>query len=132
MSPLAPIGLPGLLSNGDIALMRNLLDESLPGTAFLLRRSVTDDGQGGQTQTYGTAGTLVCRVSPISPMKAGGEETHGDRITSLADRVITFPANTTVLATDRVSVGAQVFEVLAVHAPRSWEISTRVDVVGIS
>jgi hypothetical protein len=64
-------------------------------------------------------------------MRAGGEEVRGERQTAVAARIMTFPANTDIIPSDRVVVAAQTFEVLAIHAPRSWEISTRVDCVEV-
>lgn len=131
MTVLTPTTLPGLLSTGDLASMRTVMDTSLPDTGVVWRRTLADDGQGGRTQTYSAVGTVACRLSPVSALSAGSEEVHGDRQTAIADRIITFPANTDVVPTDRIVVSDQTFEVLAIHAPRSWEISTRVDCVEV-
>lgn len=120
-----------LLSAGDLASMRTVLDTSLPDTAVIWSRTLASDGQGGRTQTYAAAGTVACRLSPISAMSAGSEDVRGDRQAAVADRVLTMPASTTIAATDRVVVASQTFEVTAIHAPRSWELSRRVDCVEV-
>lgn len=121
-----------LLSTGDLARMQTVLNQSLPGTAYVLRATTASDGQGGQTATWGTAGTAACRLSPHSARAAGSEGVVGERVAAFNERVITLPASTDVRQTDRLAVGSQTFEVTGLHAPRSWEISVRVDAVQIA
>lgn len=114
-----------LLTASDLTSMRSVLNESLPGTAILMARTQAGDGQGGYTDTYAASGTVACRLSPL-PVVSGIEEPVGDRKATIAERVITLPAETSVPTTGRIQIGAETFQVTSVRAPRTWELSVRV------
>lgn len=112
-----------MLSDSDIARMRTSAEQALPGTAVIQSGTLTSDNGGGWTEAFTAAGTVACRVSPIS----GGEREIGGRISTEAEYVITLPAETAVETDDRIVVGAITYNVVAVR-DRDWEITRRVEV----
>jgi hypothetical protein len=48
------------------------------------------------------------------------------KLTTTTQHVITFAAETDVRTTDQIASGGETYEVVAVVAPRTWEISRRV------
>jgi hypothetical protein len=104
--------------------MRAVLNSSLPDTAVIQAGTVTDDIGGGGTLTWAAAGTVDCRVSPIRSV-ADTEDLLAGRITSDSNWVLTFAADANVDTENRVVTGGNTYEVNAVLAPRSWELSTR-------
>lgn len=117
------------LTAGEILQMRATVDDALPSAAVILRRTDASDGQGGYTQSFAAVGTVDCRLSPRSGGEAGGEEIHGDRMAYVSEWILTTPALTDIRPTDRVTVdGDRTYEVNALRARRSWELSTTVRV----
>lgn len=112
-----------LLEAAELTAMRDVLDQSLPDTAIVVRSTLTPDAYGGQTQTLTTVATVPCRVSPTGAR--GSDSTIGGVVASLSAWTITLPSETDVNVSDRITVGARSFEVTEVAA-RSWEISRRV------
>lgn len=119
-----------MLSAADLAGMRDTLDESLPDTAIIQRKTRAGDGQGGGTETWAAVGTVPCRVSPVET-RGDDESIAGDRTLQTVDYVITVPQGTDVRAVDRLVSGGVTYEVVKVKGPRSWELARRVDVVQI-
>jgi head-tail adaptor len=113
----------GLLSERDIDLMRATLEESLPETAVIQRRGFVDDGAGGGTTSWNASGTMDARVALISAT----ETDIAERLAEDADWMITVPASASITTDDRVVIGSRTFNVLALHAPRSFELSRRVE-----
>jgi head-tail adaptor len=103
--------------------MRSTVDASLPDTAVIRRSTYVSDGGGGGSVTWNAVGTISCRLAP----KTGNERLVADRIAADANWTATFPAQTDVTVEDRVGVGVASFEVVAVSAPRSFELSRRAD-----
>lgn len=112
-----------LLSTQDIAAMRTAAELALPGTAIISGGTFLSDAGGGGSSTWTPSGTVACRLSPIS----GSEREIADRIAEDATWIITLPAETSISTASRVTVAGVGFEVLALHAPRSWEITRRAE-----
>ncbi len=93
------------------------------GTAIVQTRADVSDSQGGFTTTWAASGTALCRVSPAGQ---GREAVVAAKLTTISPWVVTLPVNTTVSAANRVVVGTRTFEVNAVMAPMSWEVTRRV------
>lgn len=115
-----------LLSTADISQMRGVLDDSLPDTAIVKTENYVSDGGGGGSASWTNAGTYPCRLVAATPSE-NPEGPTGSRVTADADWLLTLPANTPITRESQVSVGARTFRVEAIRAPRSWEISRRVD-----
>lgn len=113
------------LSAADLAAMRDTLEDTLPDVCVIQRRSLTTDSQGGRTESWVAAGTVDCRLSPLSAGQGANEATRGDRIAGDEDWVITMPALTDVTVRDRLVVGSVTYEPVGLRAARSWEMSRR-------
>lgn len=112
-----------MLTPADITRMRATVEQALPGTAVIQSGTLTSDNGGGWTEAFTAAGTVACRVAPIS----GTEREIGGRISAEAEYIVTLPAETTVAPDDRIVVGAITYNVVAVR-DRDWELSRRVEV----
>ena len=113
------------LSVAQLAAMRRDANRMLPDTAVLYSNTLTSDDGGGYTEAFSAAGTVACRVAPITS-RSGGEGEVGDRIEADAQYVITLPAETSIETDDRIMVGQITYNVVAVR-DRSWEITRRVE-----
>ena len=113
-----------MLTTSEIAAMRTVAEQALPGTAIIQNGTLTSDGGGGYTEAFQprTGGTVACRVAPLT----GTEREEGDRISADADYVITLPAETTVETDDRIETGGVTYNVVAVR-DRAWEVTRRVE-----
>ncbi len=111
-------------SAGQIARARRRFATLLPDRATIARPTTVYDGAGGHTDTFANVATAVpCRLSPV-----GGGEDHagsGDRIADEAEVLITFAAGTDVRDTDRITIGAQAFDVLLVRLRGEYELTRR-------
>jgi hypothetical protein len=115
-----------LLTAGEIAQMRETLEDSFSGTAVIQSGTIGDDSGGGGTATWSAAGTVECRVASLS----GAERELGNRLAEDAKWVLTLPQSATVTTDSRfVITGAGhngTFEALAI---RAWtpSLSTRIE-----
>ena len=112
-----------MLSATEIDAMRSTLDDSLPDTAQVQRRTLTSDGAGGFTESWSTVATVACRVA--SSGQSPQERVIAERLATASVRTVTLPALTDVRPTDRVVVGGRTFEVVDTPAP-SYELARRV------
>lgn len=119
-----------VLSSGDLSRMRTQLETTLPDSGTISRRSTTDDGMGGQVETWNAVGTVSCRISP-QDLNVGYETDQGGAVTTVAQRVITLPHDTSIDAADRILSGGSTYEVKNIRAPRSYELSRRVNAVEV-
>lgn len=113
-----------MLTATELAALRDTLNLSLPDSGTISRKTWASDGEGGGSITYPAAGTAACRVSPIS--QSGMEALLSGKLTTTTQHVITFAAGTDVRTTDQIASDGETYEVVAVVAPRTWEISRRV------
>ena len=113
------------LSTGEILQARTELEQTLPGTAILQSRTTVADGQGGYTQTFAAASTVVCRLSPTEMQGSEGE--LAGRVAEVSSWMLTLPAETAIDETYRVQYsGGATFEVVEVMTRTPWELSRRV------
>lgn len=113
------------LSEWELVEMRETLNTTLPGTAVILRRTATSDGQGGQLWDYAAAGTVASRLSPIPSLRQAEDEVAG-RVAELSAWILTVPAHTDIDELDRVTFNNFTYEVSNVLSRVPWEISRRV------
>jgi len=104
------------LTARELAQMREDIEDLCPDTAAILSVTRTSDGQGGFTETWGTASTTVCRVD----WKSGVESISGGAIQPIRTCTITMPYDAVVTEANRIQVGAQVYAVTAVDNDKSW------------
>jgi seryl-tRNA(Sec) selenium transferase len=116
-----------MLTAGELAEMRDVLNQSLPGTAIIHTVTEVSDAQGGVTTTYATSGTADGRLSPLSGSNyQAGEAEMFARLGVNASHVLTVPANTTINEKQRVVFAGVTYDVTFVTQRATWEISRRV------
>jgi hypothetical protein len=72
--------------------------------------TIIDDGGGGGTMVWAYAGTIPCRIDPLS----AGSGITGGQIDERSDHMVTVPPGTTVTSDDRFAItGRGTFEVTA-------------------
>lgn len=111
--------------------MRDEIELTLPDVCVIQRATNFSDGQGGQTEAWATASTTSCRVSPAG--RSAVEVARADRTAAVGDWIVTLPYLSDVTVEDRLLVnGTTTYEVTGLRAPRSWELSRRVECKVIS
>jgi SPP1 family predicted phage head-tail adaptor len=113
-----------MITSAELASMREAASEALPGTAVIQSQTTTSDGGGGVTQAWTAAGTVDCRIAPLT----GTEREIGERISSDADYIITLPHDASVNTNSRIVSNGGTFNVEAIR-DRSWHVTTRVEAV---
>jgi len=110
-----------LPSDDEITRLRADLESAvLPDTANILTVTRTSDGQGGFTESWGTATTNVaCKVSQFT-QTSGGEVLAGGAIRPYTFWQFTFPHGTQLTAANRIEVGTITYSVSAVDPGKSW------------
>jgi head-tail adaptor len=107
----------------ELTSMRSAFEGLMPDTANILTLTTTSDGQGGFTQTWGTAGTAVrCRIDSVR----GREGQAGGAIYPFHQMVMTLPYNSVVSTEGRIEHNSTTYNVVAVDSDKSWKITTRV------
>jgi head-tail adaptor len=112
-----------MLTESELASMRETLGDSLAGTAVIFNSAFVSDGGGGGTTTWTAAGTVDCRVAPTG----GAEEQQGDRLQPETEVIFTIPQGGTITPDSQIGYGGRTYTVTALRAPRTWEISRRVE-----
>ena len=116
----------GLLSESDLAFMRDTIGEMFPDTCNILSEALASDGQGGQTSTWGTvASKVACRldeqtqrgVNQLIPIAGALRESHRYQLS--------LPYDTIIAAHDRVEIGSSTYHVVSVNAGVSWQAVMR-------
>lgn len=111
------------LSNSDLTYMREAIENLLPGTCNILEITQTSDGQGGFTESWGTAtATVSCRLDALR----GEEILQGGAVQPQHRYVLTLAQDETIAATNRVEIGSDTFSVISVDDDKSWAASRRV------
>ena len=105
------------------------MTSSLGGTAIIQTQSYQSDGGGGGTTVWTKAGSANCR---ITTSMTGDERVQGGRIHTDTEYILTLPAETSVTDDSQILYGSQTFALTAIHAPRTWEVSRRVELKEVS
>jgi head-tail adaptor len=116
-----------MLTATELASMRSTMGDSLAGTAVVQTSAFVSDGGGGGTTTWTASGTVDCRVTPAGGGVGGNERTRGDRLQPETQVIFTVPQTTTIDPDARIVYDGQTFYVTGLLAPRTWEISRRVE-----
>ena len=111
------------LTAKELAVMRSVIADLLPETCQVLTVTRTSDGQGGMTETWGTAATTTCRVD----WKSGIETVQGGAVQPYRRCIITLPYDTTVAEGYRLQVDTDVYAVTSVDNGKSWDACLRVE-----
>lgn len=120
-----------MLSRSEIADMRAVAEMTFDSAAVIATRAWVSDGGGGGTTTFVAAGTVACHLSPVVA-RGEQEPVVGGRISPAADWVATVPAGTDVPTDARLMIDGTAYEVIAVRAPRTWELTRRVELTEVS
>lgn len=108
----------------ELASMRNAVDNVLPSSCIIYRLSESSDSQGGMIQTYTAVGTADCRLAA----KQGTERMLAQQVAATGAFVLTVPYDTSIAASDRVSVGGKGYRVTFVDNVKEWRAAIRCDV----
>jgi len=112
-----------LLSDAQLAAMRDTAARALPGTAVIRTSTWVSDGGGAGTTTFTAAGTVACRVAPIDAV----EKIEGSRIDPDSEVLFTFEWDAGVDVNAQVVHGGGTFTVTGLRAPRSWPVTQLVE-----
>lgn len=112
-----------MLSNAELVSMRADIADLLPDTCSILSLTTTPDGQGGVTETWGTATASVsCRLDAYR----GKEALAGGAIQPFNTYVLTVPYDTTITTANKIEHSSTTYNVTSVDADKSWPITMRV------
>lgn len=115
-----------MLSNEDIAGMRETQEEALPDVATISRPTRVTDSAGGYTVTPVTVETTTCRLSKTRP----AEVLAGNKEVTFTDWMITLPYDTDVQAGDTITINALNYQVIS-KAAGSWNTALRAYCIGL-
>lgn len=113
-----------MLTASELSSMRATVVDSLAGTAIIKTSAWVSDGGGGGTTTYTAAGTIGCRVAPANPV---AEAAQGDRLQPDTEYIFTFAHDAGVTLESLITYESRNFAVTSLRAPRTWEVSRRVE-----
>lgn len=106
-----------MLTTAELTAMQTTQTQTLVDACTISRRTMASDSAGGQTATYATAATTVCRVAPLN----GREAVLAGQQRIVATWKVTLPASTDVRDADRIVVGSRSFEVIAIQGAETRE-----------
>ena len=113
------------LTTAELVSMRATIDAALPDLANILNVTYTPDGQGGYTDSWGTALVSVpCRLA----YERGLETIAGGGLQPFAGLVLTMPYNTALTTANRVEQGGVLYDVKSVDAGKSNNLCVRAQV----
>jgi head-tail adaptor len=110
-----------MLTNTDLADMREAIAELLPATCHILSVTRTSDGQGGFTDTWGTAtANVACRLDYQQGVGRRGEMVVAASMQPYNGFVLSLPWNSTITAANRIKIGSTNYNVTMVDNGKSW------------
>lgn len=118
-----------MVPQAEIDAIRVEMERMLPETAVIYRPTRTNDTSGGTTEVLAASSPIDCRVAPLGGGlgAAMAEQIRAGRIGTEEAWMITFPAETDIVITDLIVIlNDRPMEVVAVLAPRSWQMTHRV------
>ena len=112
-----------MMTDAELIRLRADLEAAiLPDSANILSVTRVPDGQGGFTETWGTAtANVACRVD----YRQGGEPVAGEAVRPYSFWQLTFPQGTDLAATMRVEVGTATYSISSVDPGNSWDACLR-------
>jgi head-tail adaptor len=115
-----------LLTSDDLIYMQSTQQQAMPGAVVIERYTLTNDGMGGQIETWTAIGTVIGRIYPRMQRNTN-EAAGGAQILSLTAWWGTLPTGTDVVAQDRLLYGDSTFEVLSVNNDEMYQTAVRTD-----
>lgn len=113
-----------MLTDAELAAMRETAEAALPDSAIVYRKTRTSDGGGGGSTSWAASGTYDARFGP----SAGAEDLVSERIAAQLDGFVTLPHDAIATEADRVAIKGTTYEVLTVLAHESWRLMKRLAV----
>lgn len=110
-----------MITAAQLAYMRAKVNDTLPSTGYVLSLAYTNDGYGGVVETWGTAGTISCRIDPLR----GGEAQVGGAIQPFHGFQLTAPYDTVLDESNRIKVGNETYAVKGIDSDKSDVVSLR-------
>lgn len=95
--------------------LRAQVTARLPGTATIQENTPANNGLGGRTDSWASAGTSACKLFRNS----GREYVEGDRQVARGDWLIRLPWGTAVTTLNQLVVDGHTYQVLATDADRT-------------
>jgi hypothetical protein len=112
-----------MLSTGELAFMRESIEQLMPDTCDILTVTETPNGQGGITETWATAYSGVkCRLD----MKTGSIPAVGGAVQQFTSYVLSLPYDTVIADVDRVEIDSVTYAVTSINDGQSWKAVKRV------
>ena len=111
------------LTSAEIAQMRlDVEDMVLPDKGYILTLTQVSDGQGGFTDTWGTASAYTkCRLDYMT----GTEAVFGGALKPYSGWNLTVPYNTSITQANRFSLNGDTYAVVEVDTDKSWNLFIR-------
>jgi len=105
------------LSNAELAGMREAINQLMPQSCDILSVTLTPDGQGGNTEAWGTASASVsCRLD----VTTGMEQIAGGGLQPFTRSVLSLPYDTTITQDNRIKIGSNTYAVKTVNIDQAW------------
>lgn len=109
----------------ELIWMRDEVEKTLPDTCNILSLSATPDGQGGFTETWGTAtASVACRVDAVITSNSDTVVGEGERVYTRL--IVTVPHDTTITEENRIEANGYTLDVDSVDNPKSAQACQRV------
>jgi head-tail adaptor len=116
------------LSTAEIAQIRASILEMLPDTCDILAVTLTSDGAGGVSETWGTVtgGSAVpCR---LDFRDAGKEAVQNAAITPYKSGILSIAYDEPITNANRIQIASQAYNVTGVNVNQSWLVVQQVNV----
>jgi SPP1 family predicted phage head-tail adaptor len=114
-----------MLTADELTAIRADVARLLPDTGYVLSLTQTSDGQGGFTETWGTATTTTYRLDPVR----GQEQQAGAALQPYHTFTLTLPYSVTVTPAQRFQAADGTrYAITSVDGAKSWKASTRATV----
>lgn len=118
-----------MLSATDLRFVRNTVASFASDIAVVKRNTPTDDGQGGQLESWATIHTYRCWC--LSQTKNGTENVVADSITGVGYLYANLPYGADVLLKDRLVINGVTYEVTDTNVGETQQISLLVQLSAI-
>lgn len=116
-----------MLTSRELSEMRSVIGNLLPDTCNILSVTYVSDGMGGETQTWGTAGTSACRLDMRVNTIAGREMEVGAAWQSFASYILSIPYDTSISTENRVEHSGTTYAVKSASNGQSWSAVKRIE-----
>lgn len=112
------------LTARELAQMRADIEDLMPDECDILSVAYTSDGEGGLTESWGTAlANVPCRLD----YRSGRENIAGAAVQSYNKAVLSLPYSTEIETTNRVQIETSVWSVISVNHKQSWDAVRRAE-----